>query len=85
MIESFNGLFKWELIHPRGPWQGQSDVEFAALEWADWYNHRRSRSALLAGRYAYTTPADHENAYYHQHVTASPAETRQKQSLPNPA
>ena len=85
MIESFNGLFKWELIHPRGPWQGQSDVEFAALEWVDWYNHRRSHSALLEGRYAYTTPADHENAYYSQHVTASPAETQQKQSLPNPA
>jgi len=33
MIESFNGIFKWELIYPRGPWQGLRDVEFAALEW----------------------------------------------------
>jgi transposase InsO family protein len=22
MIESFNGLYKWELIYPHGPWQG---------------------------------------------------------------
>ncbi len=53
MIESFNGLFKWELIYPRGPWQGQSDVEFATLEYIDWYNHRRSHSQLLPGRYTY--------------------------------
>ena len=85
MIESFNGLFKWELIYPRGPWQGQSDVEFATLEWVDWYNHRRSHGELLDRRYAYTTPADHENAYYRQHVPADPARTQQKQSLPNPA
>ena len=85
MIESFNGLFKWELIYPRGPWQARDDVEFAALEWVDWYNHRRSHGELLQGRYAYTTPADHENAYYRQHVPADPAGTQQKQSLPNPA
>ena len=49
MIESFNGLFKWELIYSRGPWQGLRDVEFATLEYVDWYNHRRSHSALLTG------------------------------------
>ena len=85
MIESFNGLFKSELIYPRGPWQRQSDVELATLEWVDWYNHRRSHSQLLKGRYAYTTPADHETDYYRQHVTANTAATQQKQSLPNPA
>ncbi len=84
MIESFNGLFKWELIYPRGPWQGQSDVEFATLEYVDWYNHRRSHSQLLPGRYTYTTPADCETAYY-QNTTAATAVAQQKQSLPNPA
>ena len=85
MIESFNGLFKWELIYPRGPWRGQSDVEFATLEYVDWYNHRRSHGQLLEGRYAYTTPAAHENAYYNQTRTADPADTHKKQPLPNPA
>ncbi len=81
MIESFNGLFKWELIYSRGPWQGLRDVEFATLEYVDWYNHRRSHSALLAGRGNYTTPADHETAYYRQTVTATPAVTQQPEPL----
>ncbi len=83
MIESLNGLYKWELIYPRGPWQGLSDVEFATLEWVDWYNHRRSHSALIAGRGNYTTPAEHETTYYRQHSTATPAVTQQPESLQN--
>ena len=83
MIESFNGLFKWELICPRGPWRALQDVEFATLEYTDWYNHRRSHSALLAGRGNYTTPADHETAYYRQQSTATPAVTQQPKSLLN--
>ena len=84
MIESFNGLFKWELIYPQGPWHGLSDVEFATLEWVDWYNHRRSHSALHARRGHYTTPAQHETDYYRQQSTATPAVTQQPESLPNP-
>jgi len=30
MAESFNGLYKWELIYPKGPWQSIVDVEFAS-------------------------------------------------------
>ena len=85
MIESFNGLYKWELIYPRGPWHDISDVEYATLEYLDWYNHRRSHSTLLAGRGNYTTPADHETAYYRQTVTANPAVTQQPEPLQNPA
>ena len=84
MIESFNGLFKRELIYPHGPWRGQNDVELATLEYINWYNHRRSHSQLLPGRYTYTTPADHETAYYTQTRTADPADTHKKQSLPIP-
>jgi len=32
---------KTELIRKRGPWKSLEDVEFATLEWADWFNHRR--------------------------------------------
>ncbi len=44
--ESVNGLFKTELIVPRGPWRSVEQVEIAMLEWIDWYNHRRLHSAL---------------------------------------
>ena len=41
MAESFNSLYKWELIYPQGPWRGLDDVEFATLGYVDWFNHRR--------------------------------------------
>ena len=83
MIESFNGLFKWELIYNQGPWKGLSDVEYATLEWTDWYNHQRLHSQLTATP-RHTTPAAHENAYYNQTNTATKAATHKNQSLPNP-
>jgi putative transposase len=46
LAESVHGLYKTELIGPRGPWRGRWDVEIATLEWIDWYNHRRLHSAL---------------------------------------
>jgi transposase InsO family protein len=33
--------FKTEVIHRRGPWRSLEAVEFATLEWVDWFNHRR--------------------------------------------
>jgi putative transposase len=41
LAETIIGLYKTELIHRRGPWKGIDDVEFATLEWVDWFNHRR--------------------------------------------
>ena len=35
------GLFKTEVIRRRGPWRNLEAVEFAALEWVDWFNTRR--------------------------------------------
>ena len=35
------GLYKTKLIHRRGPWWHLEAVEFATLEWVDWFNHRR--------------------------------------------
>jgi hypothetical protein len=36
-----NGLYKAEIIHRRGPWRSLKAVEFATLEWVDWFNNRR--------------------------------------------
>ena len=41
LAETMIGLYKTELIRHRGPWRGLEDVEFATLEWVDWFNHRR--------------------------------------------
>jgi putative transposase len=41
LAETINGLFKTEVIRRRGPWRNLEAVEFATLEWVDWYNNRR--------------------------------------------
>jgi putative transposase len=41
LAETINGLYKAEVIHRRGPWRHAEAVEFATLEWVDWFNHRR--------------------------------------------
>jgi transposase InsO family protein len=41
LAESVNGLYKAELIWRRGPWRGMEAVEYATLEWVDWFNNRR--------------------------------------------
>jgi transposase InsO family protein len=41
MAETINGLFKAEVIHRRGPWRSFEAVEYATLEWVDWFNNRR--------------------------------------------
>lgn len=41
LAETVIGLFKTEVIRRRGPWQSLEAVEYATLEWVDWFNHRR--------------------------------------------
>ncbi len=41
LAEMINGLYKAEVIHRRGPWWSLEAVEFATLEWVDWFNNRR--------------------------------------------
>ena len=72
MAESFNSLFKWELIYPQGPWRGLDDVEFATLEYIDWFNHRRLHGEITDDN-SYTTPAEFEALYYRQNQSALPA------------
>ena len=40
LAETINGLYKAEVIHRRGPWRTMEAVEFATLEWVDWFNRR---------------------------------------------
>lgn len=60
LAESFNGLYKTELIHKDGPWRGLEDVEHATLGYLDWFNQRR-----LHGELGMTPPAEFEAIYYH--------------------
>ena len=39
----------------KGPWRGLDDLEYATLEWVDWFNHRRLSSAI-----GYVPPAEYE-------------------------
>ena len=41
LAETINGLFKAEVIQSRGPWRSFEAVEYATLEWVDWFNNRR--------------------------------------------
>jgi transposase InsO family protein len=59
LAETVNGLYKTELIHPRGPWRSLEALELATLEWVDWYNHRR-----LLGPIGYVPPAEAEKRYF---------------------
>ena len=41
LAETINGLYTAEVIHRRGPWRSFEAVEYATLEWVDWFNNRR--------------------------------------------
>ena len=62
LAECIIGLFKTEVIERRGPWRGLDDVEYATLEWVDWFNHRR-----LLGPLGYVPPLEFEAMYYNRH------------------
>jgi len=61
LAETIIGLFKTEVIRRRGPWRNLEAVEFATLEWVDWFNHRRLLESI-----GDIPPAEKEEAYYHQ-------------------
>jgi transposase InsO family protein len=58
LAETINGLYKAEVIRPNGPWRSIDEVEFATLEWVDWFNHRR-----LLGPIGHVPPAEFEAMY----------------------
>ena len=59
LAETINGLFKAEVIHRCGPWRSFEAVEYATLEWVDWFNHRRLLEPI-----GNIPPAEAEAAYY---------------------
>jgi transposase InsO family protein len=61
LAETINGLFKTEVIRRRGPWRSLEAVEFATLEWVDWFNHRRLLEPI-----GNIPPAEAEARYYAQ-------------------
>jgi putative transposase len=64
LAESINGLFKAEVIHRRGPWRNFEAVEFATLEWVDWFNNRRLLEPI-----GDIPPIEFEQAYYGRQET----------------
>jgi putative transposase len=59
MAESFNGLYKSELIWRKGPWRNAEHVETETLAYIIWYNERRLHSTLDD-----VPPAEYETNYY---------------------
>jgi len=59
LAETINGLYKTEVIRRRGPWRNLEAVEFATLEWVDWFNHRRLLEPI-----GNIPPAEAEARYY---------------------
>jgi putative transposase len=62
LMESAIGLYKTELIKPRGPWKNLPGVELATAEYVDWYNAQRIHTAI-----ANVPPDEFEATYYAQH------------------
>lgn len=61
LAETIIGLYKTEVIRHRGPWRQIDAVEYATLEWVDWFNHRRLLEPI-----GNIPPAELERAYYSQ-------------------
>jgi putative transposase len=59
LAESINGLYKTEVIRRRGPWRSLEAVEFATLQWVEWFNNRRLLEPI-----GNVPPAEAEARYY---------------------
>jgi putative transposase len=73
LAETTIGLFKTEAVgrgspFPTGPLRTIDDVEYATMEWVDWYNNRRLHSQL-----DYVRPEEYAAAYYAQPQASQPA------------
>ena len=68
LAETINGLYKTEVIRKRGPWKAIDEVEYATLEWVDWFNNRRLLEPI-----GNIPPAEYELMYYQQREGSSEA------------
>jgi putative transposase len=73
MAESTIGLFKSELVWPKGPWRTVEQLELATLLYVEWFNHRR-----LHGELDLMTPAEIEERYYQQPRPETPVTTNHR-------
>jgi len=73
LAESIIGLYKTEVIQRKGPWHHLEGVEFATLNWVDWFNNRRLLEPI-----GYVPPAEYEAQY---HAQASEGGARQHPDL----
>jgi len=76
MAESVIGLYKTEVIRHEGPWKGLEEVEFATLEWVDWFNNARLLEPI-----GYVSPVEFEEAYYAAAVASEAEEGLKQESL----
>jgi len=72
LAETIIGLYKTELIRRRGPWKGIDQVEYATLEWVDWFNHRRLLEPI-----GHIPPAEFEAAFHRKEDPSDPARLKQ--------
>jgi putative transposase len=72
LAETIIGLYKTELVRRRGPWRGLDEVEYATLEWVDWFNHRRLLEPI-----GYVPPAEFEAAFRREEGPSYPARLKQ--------
>lgn len=68
LAETVIGLFKTEVIRQRGPWRNLEAVEFAVLEWVEWFNNRRLLESI-----GNVPPAELEATYYDQQTESAMA------------
>jgi transposase InsO family protein len=68
LAETINGLYKTEVIRRRGSWRSLETVEFATLDWVDWFNNRRLFEPI-----GNIPPAEAEARYYQQIETLAMA------------
>jgi hypothetical protein len=61
LAETVIGLFKTEVIHRRSPRRSFEAVEFATLDWVDWFNHSQLLEPI-----GNVPPAEAEARYYAQ-------------------
>ena len=76
LAESIIGLYKTELVLPRGPWSRLEDLELATLEWVWWFNNHRLLKPI-----GLVPPAEYEAAYYLRLQTPPELETLNTHSL----
>lgn len=68
LAETIIGLYKTEVIRRSGPWRGIDGVEYATLEWVDWFNNRRLLEPI-----GYVPPAEFEEQYYRSQTSQAKA------------